>query len=82
MLNQWPVRGFVRVVLVSYNGTDTFLEKRKIKEHSDAVPLKGCVHILKVLQIFPAWALSLPVSDAPKPQDFMKSERGTFRSRF
>lgn len=48
------------VVFVLYGGTDTFLGKRKIKEHSSAVLFKACVSIVKVLLIFPVWAVSLP----------------------
>lgn len=50
----------MRVVLVVYNGTDMLLEKRKIKEHSNAVSLKDWVYTVKMLKIFLLWALPLP----------------------
>lgn len=41
MLNQGPVRGFVRVVLALYNGTDAFLEKGKNQRTQQSVSSKG-----------------------------------------
>lgn len=78
MLNQSPARGFVRVLLVLYNGSDTWKKENQ-----------RITRFHKGLSVYCRGATSIPsvgsmsaMNDGPKFQEFIKAEHGTFASRF